>query len=239
MAALGFCAHAGAADFSFGADYWGYDVRGQVDRNGDVLDFQSDLDVKARTHTQYLAAWNTGPGWWKPDLAFSYTPIKASGQHDVPGGTRFGGLLFPPTNNTVLGDADLADLSVSLRYPLTLGATHVWGGLTLKRLNGHVTVRDQNDTQEDQQDFNELFPMLHAAVAAPLASWLTLAGQADFIKYGSNSAWDLRAGVSVGVYGPVGLNLGWQGKHYHVESGSYRLNATLSGATAGLYFNFR
>ncbi|HVT36881.1 MAG TPA: hypothetical protein VHE37_14920 [Nevskiaceae bacterium] len=234
------CTDAGAADFSLGADYWGYQVRGSVNRNGDVLDFDRDLGVQAQTHALLQAAWNTGPGWWKPDFALSYAPIKAGGQQEVTAGTRFGGLLFPSGNTVIFGDADLKDLALTLRYPLALGNARIWGGISAKHVNGEVTVRDRNDTQEDVQDINQWFPMLHVAAAIPAASWLTLSAEANGARYASNQAWDVRAGASIGIYGPLGLNAGWAARHYHVESdSSYRLDATLSGVTAGLYLLLR
>ncbi len=233
--ALLYSIDASAGEFSFGASYWGYDISGQVDRAGDVLDFESDLAVRPRTQTQWLAAWNTGPGW-APDLALSLVPIRAKGDQEVSAGTRFGGLLFGSGNARVYGDARLDDLALALRYPLLKSdGAALWAGVTLKHVYGRVAVRDQNDTQEDVQEINQWFPMAHVAAALPLASWISFNGEANAIQYGGSGAWDLRVGASTRLLGPLGFNLGWQLRHYRVESGDYRLDATLSGLLAGLY----
>lgn len=232
------CGSTAAAELNLAADYWDYRVAGEVQRGDDVQDLETDFGVEARENLAYRLAWNTGPGWWRPDLAASHTPLQAGGQRNSGSGLRFGPVVLLP-GGTAIGDAALDDTDLSLRYPLRLGHGTVWGGLTIKRIAGTVTVRDASDTQEDRQRIDQTFPLLHAAASLPLNSWLTLGVQGNAAKYRDDQAYELRAGLSCGLVGPLGINLGWQLKRYRVNDGDYRLDARLAGAQAGLYLSLR
>lgn len=229
-----FTGPAAASDLTLIADYWDFEVSGHVDRNGDVQDFEADLGVAARDHAAYSLAWNTGPGWWRPDLAASHTPISAGGQRVVSNGLSFGPVVLIP-GSTALGDADLDDTDLTLRYPLRRGRSTLWGGLTIKRIAGMVVVRDQSDTAEDRERIDQVFPLLHLAAGTSLNDWLSLSAQGNVARYRDSEAYELRVGVSLGIAGPLGINLGWQRKHYRVSDGDYLLDATLSGAIAGIF----
>lgn len=221
------------------ADYWDYAVSGSVTRDGDVQDLDSDLGIEARKHSVYSLAWNTGPGWWRPDFAASYTPIDAGGQQEVRNTGIFGSLLFVQGSSVARGDADLEDTDLSLRYPATIGSSTFWGGVTVKRIAGVISVRDQSETAEDRQRFDLTFPLLHVAASVPVQSWLSLSAQGNAAKYRDDTAYELRLGASIGVLGPVGINLGWQLKRYQINDGDYLLDAKLSGLLAGVVVTLR
>lgn len=228
---------ASAGELSLRADWWDYDVAGSVTRGSDLQDFETDLAVEARAHNLgYALAWNTGPGWI-PDLAASYTRIDAGGEKFTPG-LRFGPVILIP-GATARGSADIEDVDVTLRYPLAIGGGKLWAGVTLKRLQGDVVVSGDTSAAEDHEHIDQAFPMLHLAATSPLASWISLNAQANAIKYGDNEAYEVRAGASLGLIDRLGVNLGWQEKHYRVADGDYLLDATLSGAIAGVFLSFR
>lgn len=228
---------ASAAEVSLTADYWDYKISGTVNRSGDVQDLDRDLGVEARDHASYGFAWNTGPGWWRPDFAANYTPIKADGQR-ISAGTHFGPLVIIP-GSVARGEADLDDADLSLRYPLKFGWGTIWGGVTIKRITGFVSIRDATSMALDRQQIDQLFPLLHLALSAPLTSWLTLSAQGNAIEYQGSKAYELRTGASIGILGPLGINLGWQYKQYRVSEGDYLFDASLSGALAGVFITLR
>ena len=225
-----------AADFGLSAGYWDYRVAGSVERDGISQDFQSDLDVKANRHDLYAFTWSTGPGWWRPDLAASYTPIKVSGQRTVQAsGANLINLLGIGSSSTTLvkGDADLADIDLTARYPAQLGTATVWGGITIKHLSGTVVTRNSSDVAENNQSINQTFPMLHLSGKVPLTSWLAITVQGNVIKYQDDSANDFCVAVSLGFLGPIGLDLGWQRKSFKISQPDFKLDTTLSGLLLG------
>ena len=227
-----------AAELSLNADYWDYSVSGFVERGSDAQDLESDLGVEARAHATYSLSWNTGPGWWRPDFAASHTRLDAGGQRTASNGLSFGPVVLIP-GSSAFGDARLDDTDLTLRYPLQFERLTLWGGLTVKRIAGTIVVRDESDTQEDRQAIDQVFPLLHLAASAPLTTWLSLSAQGNLARYRDNEAHELRAGLSFGLLGPVGVNLGWQHKQYRVSDGDYRFDATLSGAIAGVFVKLR
>lgn len=223
-------AHAGEFSLSYGS--WNYDISGSADSNGSRLDFESDLGVRAREKSVYLASWDTAPGWW-PDLAASYTPIRADGRKVFTRDTTFGGVVLQRNTSTAFADADLTDLDLTLRYPARLGSATVHGGVTVKRLNGEIRVKDESDAEENREPIDQTFPMAHLGFGLPLAEWLKLDAAANYVTYHGDQAFDGRV-QAILILGPFSLNAGWQRKAYKVHSNRYLLDAELSGGFAGI-----
>lgn len=232
-------APAQAADLSLLADHWGYRVHGVVVRDGDVQDLGADLGVQSLEHAAYGFAWNTGSGWWHPDFAASYTKIDAAGERRTDNSVSFGPLVLFPAEGVAQGRADLDDVDLTLRYPLQLDALTLWGGLTLKRLRGDVSVRSATNGSEDREHIDQIFPLLHVAANQRLADWVSLSAQGNAVRYGDDLAYEWRVGASLGLLGPLGVNFGWQTKRYRFNDGNYRLDATLSGLIAGVSLTLR
>lgn len=230
LGGLVFTAQAIAADLSLSAGYWDYLVKGTVERNGITQDFQNDLGVQAERHELLAFALDTGEGWWRPDVSASYTPIKASGQRMVQSG---GSVLIPGSTTLVKGDADLKDIDLTLRFPAQLANVTVWGGITIKYLNGTLISQNSSDTVEDNQSINQTFPMFHLSARVAPLSWLVLTAQGNAIKYQDDSANDICAAFSFGGFGPIGLDLGWKRNNYKINQQNFKLDTTLSGLFIG------
>ena len=222
-----------ARQFTLDYAHWDYDIDGFVINQDERLDFQRDLSVEARSRADFGLRWDTGPGWW-PDLALRMVPIEAGGQRELttsPGGPL--PLPLPGTTTVVLADADLDDLELTLRYPVVERALRVWIGATIKRLDGSITTRTENDTESVTQEVDETFPLLHGQLEWPLGARFTLGASGNWIARGDDEASELRALASWRIAGPLALNAGWQRRQYRLQGDEYRLDSTLQGAFAG------
>lgn len=236
LMALPVAAAAAADGVEAGYDHWDYEVEGFVDNSGEVLDFQDDLTVEARKQDALRLRWDTGEGW-APDLAAHYLRIDAGGRRVVSEGQSFGGIVLQPAS-VVLADADLADFDLVLRYPWRGEKAAAWGGVTIKRIDGDVTVRNETDSQETTQAIAETFPMLHLFGELALGARVRVSGGVDWASWQDDEAHELRAQLAVDVWKALGVSAGWQRKRYRLSSGDYRFDATLDGALLGAQLRF-
>lgn len=226
-----------ADDFSISAANWNFAVQGSV-RDGDSsLDFDKDLAVRPREKIIYSATWNTGPGLW-PDLAAGYAPIRAGGEQVVTNDTGLLGIPIGGSTATIAADADLDDLELSLRYPLTVGSAALSLGITLRQLRGDILVKEESDAEARREAIDKIFPMAHLQFRWPLANWLSLEAAGNYVADQGDRAEDYRVQATA-LLGPLSLSGGWQYKSFRINSNSYLLDADLSGAFAGLGFVIR
>lgn len=235
LAFLALLATGAAEAQSFSLNYvsWDYAVTGYADDGSRRLDFEQDLQVRPleRGHLELSA--ETPPGW--PDVGVNYTQIEAAGQRTAERAGGVIGLLPIGSNPTASVRADLDDLGLSLRYPLSLQPTRLLLGLTLTQLRGPVSVQQEGDAEETREEISELFPMAHVRLESDLASWLRLGASADYIRYEDDRALRYQAELRLS-WGALTLNLGWLKKAYRVNGESYLLDTELSGPYAGAGF---
>jgi len=229
-------AHAGSLSAAYAN--WDFRVSGDASDADSQVDFDHDLGVEPRNKATYALSWDTGPGYW-PDLAVAYTPIEAGGQRAV---SNSGGLLDPLLGaggtTTIVADADLEDLQLSLSYPLRRGAWTLALGATVERLHGQILLKDESDAEGEREPVDETFPMAHLGLKAELASWLSLEAGGDYVSYRSDRAYDYHLQAAF-IWGPAKLGAGWLVKAYRVNNSSYLLDTRLSGPTLGFGFLLR
>lgn len=232
LLALSTCA-VQAADFAATYSVWDQKISGSATTSDSRLDFENDLGVTAREKSVFALSWDTGPGWW-PDVAAGYTPIRADGRREVSQETQFLGILLESGSSTAAADADLTDLELSLRYPLQLRENAALSlGLTVKRLSGDVLIKDESDSEEVRENFDQTFPMLHTRLGLKPSDWLTLEVGANYARYRGDQAYDYRL-QSTFHWGAAQIHAGWLGRAYRVNSSSYLLDTHITGPILGL-----
>ncbi|MGH8504668.1 MAG: hypothetical protein ACRETM_01730 [Stenotrophobium sp.] len=226
----------------FGLAYGNWDARvsGTITDNGAKLNLDRDLGAHATNRNSYALHWDTGPGWWRPDIAADYMRIQVAGNNQsTSGGLQFGGIVLAPGISTLLiTHADIRDTGVTLRYPFTLGVVRAAAGVTVRRLDGDIRVQDSSGTAQSDQPVNKTFPMAHLRLELPLAPRLSLVASGNWIAGGGNRANDFTAEARARIIGPLSISAGWRYKYYYVSSNGYLLDTRLQGLLLGARLDF-
>lgn len=240
VSALLLPALANAQGFGLAYGNWDAHVSGTITDNGAQLNLDHDLGVHATNRNSYALHWETGPGWWRPDIAADYMRIQVSGSNQTTtGGLQFGGIILAPGISTLLvTHADIRDTGVTLRYPFTLGVVHAAAGVTVRHLDGDIRVQDSNGAAQSNQPVNETFPMAHLRLELPLAPRLGIVASGNWIAGGGNRANDFTVEARARIYGPFSISAGWRYKYYYVNSNGYLLDTRLQGLLLGARLDF-
>jgi hypothetical protein len=185
----------------------------------------------------YRLRWDTGPGWWLPDLAASFNRIEVSGQKNVNSNIGLGPIPIT-VNTTANAHANVRDLDVTARWPWQFGWGRLSLGITGKQLRGSVLVSDDAANLQTRETVNVTFPMAHAFLEIPLGSRLRISAGGDWAALNGDAADNITAMIRLKVIGPLDLTAGWQRKHYKVDEDGYRLDTRLQGWLAGAELGF-
>lgn len=227
-----------AEHFYLGYDYWDYRVSGNYQDSSGNYDLGSGFDPSNSSRAMYRLRWDTGPGWWIPDLAASYGRIEVSGQKNVSTNTGIGPIPIT-VNSTADVYANVRDLDVTARWPWQFGWGRLSLGVTGKQLRGSVLITDTTSSTQSRESVDVTFPMAHAFLEIPIGSRLRLGVGGDWAALNGDEADNMVAMVRFKLIGPLDLTGGWQSKHYKVtSSGDYRLDTRLQGWQAGAELGF-
>lgn len=220
------------ADVEIEAAAWHYAVSGYSEDYGGRVDFkQYEVDGNTEPYVSLRYRQNRR-GWW-PDLALTYSRIKASGTHTVSEPGAIGPLVLLPGVTAKTG-ADVDDLTLGAAYTVLDSPVNISAGLAVRYLGGSILIRDSDAGTEDAQSIAEVFPLLSLSLRyAPLRR-LALVADGAWIRAGSSTAYEFHAGVETGLLSDFYLQAGWMVKRYDVLSDDYRLNSRLDGARLGL-----
>lgn len=229
---------AGAQTLRVDAGLWDYEVSGSVRDGGAPLDLRDDLQVGTRNRESFAIATTAGPDWL-PALTLRYGPIDVGGEQLIRTTIGFGPLVLLENETTALIDADLRDLGLTAdARVLGSDALQVRAGVTLRHLEGPITVRDADDDQSRREDVDEWFPQLHLAARwQPSLRW-QFGFAADWVEADGDRAVQLRAHADWRLWQALGFSAGWQYKQFEVRSGSFELDSELDGFFGGLFLQF-
>lgn len=237
--ALATSSHSHAASLRAEAGYWDYRLSGEVTDNN-PLDFERDLGVQTRTHNYQRLRFRVGPNWL-PEIELGRHRLDVQGERLVVNNLLSFGNLILLQNETVLDAfADLDDLTLTARYPMSLSPTvTAHAGLTLRNVDGPIEIRDQanGDTEDDALD--ETFPQLHLALDWAATPALTLKAEGDWIEYGRDRAWQWRVGLDWTWVGGFGISAGYHARHFRVSSRNFDLDAHFDGAQIGVIYRWQ
>lgn len=230
-------AHATAVRAEVG--HWDYRLTGQT-VNGNALDFRRDLDVETVDHDYQRLNVHFGPGWL-PEIGLGRYVLGVEGDRVVETDLlSFGEITLISGQTQLDAFADLEDLNLTLRYPVTLGDTlraHL--GVTVRRVDGPVVVQDPGPAGESEiDDLQELFPQLHVAFDWQPVSALTLIAEADWVECRDDEAWQWRVAADWRLLGGLGVSLGYHLRHFSVRGSDLALDADFKGAQLGLIYRW-
>lgn len=224
---LGFAPVLQAAEFRAVAGHWRYDLTGQVTDRGQTYDFERDLGLRPSGRRSLLLDYDTKAGW--PDFAVSYSQFGAQGERSETGTVGIGPIPIGSETRRLAADADFDDFDLTARLPLRLGSASLSLGLTVKRLRGELVIDDSEEPAPRRQNYDEIFPELHAQLRWPWSRFLTLAATLQGIEYRGSAASEYRAALELRL-GRLLLEGGWQEKRYEITLDNYRLDSRLNGA---------
>lgn len=232
--ALTLSAPAMATDqFFLGYSYWDYKVSGQYQESGSTYDLGKDFSASNSSRALYRLRWDTGPGWWAPDLAASFGRIEVSGQKHITTNTGIGPIPIQ-INSTANVYTNVRDFDVTARWPWQLGWGRLSLGITGKQLRGDVLVSDSAATPtQTHESVNTLFPMAHVFLEVPIGSRLRIGVGGDWAALNGDEANNIVAIIRLKLIGPLDLTGGWQSKRYKVRDDNYRLDSKLQGWQVG------
>jgi hypothetical protein len=216
--------------FYLGYSDWNYKVAGEYQSGGSAYDLGNGFDASRSSRGLYRLRWDTGPGWWRPDLAASFGRIEVSGQRNITSSGNIGPIPVQG-NSTAEVDANVRDLDATARWPWQFGWARLSAGLTLKQLRGDVLVTDS--AAQRREPVNALFPLLHAFLEVPIGSRLRIGVGGDWIEGKGNEADSIVAIARLKLIGPLDLTGGWQRKRYKVRTNDYLLDSRLQGWQIG------
>lgn len=225
-----------AAEFRVGLGGWRYELSGSVTDRGETFDFDNDLGLRTSGRRSLLLEFDTKKGW--PDFAASFSQIGAQGQHEETSTIGIGPIPIEMGTRTLTSDADFNDYDLTARVPLRVGRAVISFGLTAKRLRGDLVIDDSEEPAPRRQNYDEVFPALHAQLRWPLSRFLTLAGAVQGIEYNGSKASEYRAALELRLLKLL-VEVGWQEKRYEITLDDYRLDARLDGALLRLGFLLR
>ncbi len=230
---------ASAAELRVAGGLWDYRVTGYQDDQGNVTDLQAFAAGPQRDG--FLQAEFEHRPSWLPDLAAAYAQVSGSGSQTTSSAPTLPlplPLPLPGTTTTTTASGDFRDVDVTARYAIGLGPIRVSPGITVSWLQGDIVTDDSGSGAHSERDYDQVFPMLHLQVAWPIADWLRLAAQGDWIKAKDDLAWQYSASLELKLLGPVGIYGGWHERRYQVSSGESFLDARLRGMRYGLLVLF-
>lgn len=226
-----------AEHFYLGYSYWDYKVSGNYSDSTGNYDLNNDFSPSASSRALYRLRWDTGPGWWFPDLAASFNRIEVTGHKNVTTNTSIGPI--PITVNTNAdAHANVRDLDVTARWPWQFGWGRLSLGVTGKQLRGNILIKDSTAGVQTRENIDATFPMAHAFLELPLGSRLRIGVGGDWAALDGDAADNITAMARLKVIGPLDLTAGWQRKHYKVNQDGYHLDTRLQGWQAGAEIGF-
>ncbi|HUS24571.1 MAG TPA: hypothetical protein VM369_06450 [Candidatus Binatia bacterium] len=226
------------AEVRLSAAGWRDDLSGRVDRDGQTLDFERDLDAQADAARGLRAEWDTGR-WW-PDLSAATVRSRGSGHVSRSGPLSFGPIVIPGSATTQIDtDASYDDTELAARWPLAWGPLRVSLGLAAKWLDGEVRITDTSDGSTSRQRYRILFPEAHTVLAWRVWPGLQAEGVAQGLSYRGDRAMEWRALLRVTRLAPLLVEGGWQQKRYRVvDDDGAVVDARLAGPWLALGLAF-
>ena len=171
---------------------WIPSFSGDLRYQGDTLDDSrlglgnSDSEIMARIKIEH-------PLPLIPDLALHFSPLTLKGT--ASGSTfQFGNQPFNAGGHATELQLDTMDLTLYYHLPLletaSLDTFDLRGGLTVRRVEGFVSVIQDSDSFQSSTDFSTYMPMVYAGVTVAPMDWLSLSLDVNGIALGGHHWYD-------------------------------------------------
>ncbi|AZT84142.1 TIGR04219 family outer membrane beta-barrel protein [Marinobacter sp. NP-4(2019)] len=215
--------------------YWDSDLSGKAASNGDVVDVENDLDLSSDSNAN-LSAYIEHPIPLLPNVRLNYTTIEQSGRGEL--GANFDNIIVLSGVTEVQSDLDLDQLDLTLYYEILDNWVNLDLGLTVRDMDGELTVQEVNGTAASESEIDAVVPMgyLAARFDLPLTG-VSVGGEANLISFDGDSVYDYNA---YGQYEIAMLQLraGYREISIDYEDDDDKLDVDLGGpfVSAGVRF---
>lgn len=214
--------------------YWDAQLSGKAVNKGDAVDVDNDLNLSNDSNVN-LTAYIEHPVPVLPNVRVNYTRIQQSGRGNV-GVQGYENLVG---NTQTQSDLDLKQLDLTLYYELLDNWVNLDAGLTARRVDGELLVRDRSGLQPvSRTRVKGVVPMVYVAARVDLPlTGLSVGADGNGIAYSGNSIYDFNA---YGQYdlSPLQLRVGYRQQAINYEDNDNTLDIRLGGpfVSAGLTF---
>jgi outer membrane protein len=215
--------------------YWHSDLSGTASKGSDRVDVENDLELDNDSNINLSAALEH-PIPLLPNVRLNYTAIEQSGRGEI-GSDSFDGI---PAGVPVDSSLDIDQIDLTLYYELLDNWVNLDGGLTVRSLDGELTIKDPTALQTtlSRTEVQAVFPMVYAAARFDLPFTGVSAGvEGNGISFDGDSVFDIN------VYGQydvsvLRLRAGYRQMNIDYEDGNDTLDVEIGGPfiSAGVDF---
>lgn len=211
---------------------WNYDLGGTViDEDGDVIPLDEGRGTGDRSQTIIRAALLSNL-WWLPDVELRFNELEGGTQTTIEGAS-FGGVQLA-ADEQVTAVSALDETSLALRYPLQRDGIRLSVGVLLKKLDGMITVSNEDGSEQQTEEYDEVVPL--ASVQATLAPFgpFRLRLEGAYIEADGDRATEFAARMLWPIIDPFGIELGFLSKDFEFKTDDFAVDADFRGG----YFGF-
>lgn len=213
--------------------YWDSDLTGNASQGGDTVDVENDLNLDSDSNANLTAIFEH-PIPLLPNVRLNYTAIEQSGRGELGSGYDTIGAGAP-----VQSELDLDQLDLTLYYELLDNWVNLDAGLTARKMDGKLTVRDVTGVSPaSETEVDAVIPMLYAAARFDLPlTGLSIGVEGNGVSYGGDSIID-GAGYAQYDISVLRLRAGYRQMNIDYEDGDEALDIELGGPfiSAGVDF---
>ena len=215
--------------------YWDSDFSGEVVNKDSAVDIEKDLNLDSDSNANFTAFFEH-PIPVLPNVRLNYTSISQSGRGEI-GLEAFDDI---PVGAEVKSDLDIDQLDVTLYYEVLDNWVNLDLGLTARRFDGELVLRDQTplSTKVSETSVDSVVPMgyLAARFDLPLTG-VSVGAEGNFISYSGDSLHDFNA-YGQYEFAMLQLRAGYRQMSIDYEDDDDKLDVEMSGpfASVGVAF---
>jgi len=194
---------------------WNHDPSGWIkypNNESDVNKLDADSDLNLDTETDiYLRAKLEHPVPLLPNIRVAYNRTESKGDGHITKTFTFGDQTFL-ANDYIHSEAKLDNYDGTLYYQLWDTGLDLDLGLTVRYIDGYVTVQDKTRNVGDTSDINFVVPMAYGNVRVPIPflEGLSVGAEGNWITYDGSTLYDVQADARYIFSMGLGLEVGYR-----------------------------
>jgi outer membrane protein len=224
--------HADVIGFSFGTQYWGYDVEGNV-KSSIVNNNTVDINFNNNNDMNFYVLFEH-PVPFLPNFKLQQNNIQSSGLIPVEdAGISNGELVL------VRGDVDLSHTDLTLYYEVLDNWVNLDLGLSAKYFDGYMRFNYESEIN-DELDFDHLIPMLYVKAQFDLPfTGFSVAATAQALSFDSNKVTDIDLAMKYQSNFGLGADIGFRTLDVDLRNiNSFKSDLQTDGFYLGINYNF-
>jgi len=218
--------------FYAGANYWNFDISGNVDSSSNQLD-SVDIDLNSNNSNVFYAALEH-PIPFLPNIKLQQNSIQSTGVINVDNIPN-----FPGQSIEINTDLDFSHTDIMLYYEILDNWLNLDVGLSLKNFDGYTNFYTDG-LLDDRADFDDWIPMLYAKGKFDLPfTGFSAAATVEALSFESNKVTDYT--LAIGYESDIGLGAeaGYRSLQVDLNTiGDLDSDVTMDGFYFGLNFHF-